>query len=63
MKTYAVLFNSFLAKGDFWHLLITFANSLDSDQDGQKVIGLLAFEKKTFKGLLPNMGMATIFVM
>ena len=28
---------SFLASGDFCHLLITFANSLDSDQDRQKV--------------------------
>ena len=26
-------FNSFLARGDFCHLLITFANSLDPDQD------------------------------
>ena len=27
------LFNSFLASGDFCHLLITFANSLDPDQN------------------------------
>ena len=25
--------NSFLASGDFYHLLLTFANSLDPDQD------------------------------
>ena len=31
------LFNSFLASGDFFHMLITFANSLDSDQDRQNV--------------------------
>ena len=29
--------NSFLASGDFCHLLITFANSLDPDQNGQDV--------------------------
>ena len=28
-----VLLNTFLASGDFCHLLITFANSLDPDQD------------------------------
>ena len=29
-------FNYFLACGDFCHLLITFVNSLDPDQDGSK---------------------------
>ena len=29
--------NSFLASGDFCHLQITFANSLDPDQDRQNV--------------------------
>ena len=29
--------NSFLASGDFWHLLMNFANSLDPDQDRQNV--------------------------
>ena len=29
--------NSFLAIGDFCHLLITFANSLDPDQDQQNI--------------------------
>ena len=29
--------NSFLASGNFCHLLITFANSLDPDQDGSSV--------------------------
>ena len=29
--------NSFLASGDFCHLLISFSNSLDPDQDGQNV--------------------------
>ena len=29
--------NSFLASGDFFRLLITFVNSLDPDQDRQKV--------------------------
>ena len=32
---FAMVFNSFLASGDFCHLLIAFANSLDPDQDGQ----------------------------
>ena len=31
------LFNSFLASSDFCNLLITFANSLDPDQDRQNV--------------------------
>ena len=31
------LFYSYLASGDLWHLLITFANSLDQDQDWQNV--------------------------
>ena len=31
------LVNFFLASSDFCHLLITFANSLDPDQDGQNV--------------------------
>ena len=30
-------FNSLAANGDFCRLLITFANSLDPDQDRQKV--------------------------
>ena len=30
-------FNSFLASGDFCRLLITFANSLDKDQDQHNV--------------------------
>ena len=30
-------FNSFLASGNFCHLLITFENSLDPDQDRQSV--------------------------
>ena len=29
--------NSFLARGDFCHLLILFANSLDPDQDRHSV--------------------------
>ena len=29
--------NSFLASGNFYHLLISFANSLDPDQDRQNV--------------------------
>ena len=33
----AIRFNSFLASGDFCRLLITFANSLDPDQDRQNV--------------------------
>ena len=33
----AIGFNSFLARGDLCDLLITFANSLDPDQDGQNV--------------------------
>ena len=39
MKYHAVLgsFNSFLASDDFCRLLITFANSLDPDQDRQNV--------------------------
>ena len=32
----STLFNSFLASGNFW-LLITFENSLDPDQDRQKI--------------------------
>ena len=35
--TCSTFINSFLASGDFWHLLITFANSLDPDQDRQNV--------------------------
>ena len=31
------LFNCLLSRGDFCHLLITFANSLDPDQDRQNV--------------------------
>ena len=31
------MINAFLASGDFCHLLITFANRLDPDQDGQDV--------------------------
>ena len=31
------MINSFPASGDFCHLLISFANSLDPGQDGQKV--------------------------
>ena len=31
-------FNTFLATGVFCHLLINFANSLDPDQDRQKII-------------------------
>ena len=31
------IFNSFPVSGDFCHLLITFANSLDPDQAGQIV--------------------------
>ena len=31
-------FSSFLASGDFCHLLITFANSLQPDQDLQNVV-------------------------
>ena len=33
--------HSFLASGDFWRLLITFANSLDPDQDRQNVLSVL----------------------
>ena len=32
-----VVFNPFLASGDFCHLLITFANSLYPDQNRQNV--------------------------
>ena len=32
-----LIFNSFLTSGDFFRLLITFANSLDPDQDQQNV--------------------------
>ena len=32
-----IFVNSFHAKGNFCHLLITFANSLDPDQEWQKV--------------------------
>ena len=32
-----ILFNIFLASGNFFRLLITFANSLDPDQDRQNV--------------------------
>ena len=32
-----IAFKSFLASGHFCHLLITFANSLDPDQDQQNV--------------------------
>ena len=32
-----LFFNSFLASSNFCHLLITFANSLDTDQDRQNV--------------------------
>ena len=32
-----IALNSILASGDFCHLLITFANSLDPDQDWQYV--------------------------
>ena len=53
-------FNSYLASGDFCRLLITFANSLDPDQDRQKVspdldpnsLTLLAFLKDFFLLLL-----------
>ena len=31
-------FNAFFGRGDFCRLLITFANSLDPDQDRQKVV-------------------------
>ena len=31
----AKMLNSFYVSSDFCHLLITFANSLDPDQDGQ----------------------------
>ena len=34
------VFNSFPASGDFCHLLITFANSLDTDQ-ARKMSGLI----------------------
>ena len=34
---YHIALKSFLASGDFCHLLITFANSLELDQDRQKV--------------------------
>ena len=32
------IFHSFLARCDFCHLLITFANSIDPDQDQQNVV-------------------------
>ena len=32
-----ITFNSFLANGDFCRLLLTFANSLDPDQDRRNV--------------------------
>ena len=35
--TLSSFFNSFLAYGEFYHLLITFANSLDPDQAHQNV--------------------------
>ena len=37
IKVNYIIFNYFLASGDFFHLLITFANSLDPDQDRQNV--------------------------
>ena len=53
MLTVASLFymlDSFLASGDFCRLLITFANSLDPDQDRQNVGPDL--NKKTFDTLM-----------
>ena len=42
-----------LADGDFFHLLITFANSLNPDQDQQNVgfafYSLIVFQKKLFE--------------
>ena len=35
--TVDIMFNSFYASGNFCRLLITFANSLDSDQDQRNV--------------------------
>ena len=37
MYCHVTMFNSYLASGDFCHLLITFANSLELDQDRQNV--------------------------
>ena len=37
--------NSFLVSGDFCHLLITFANSVDPDQDQQKIVDIYSFAK------------------
>ena len=36
-KLFCIYFNSLPASGDFCHLLITFANSLDPDQARQNV--------------------------
>ena len=36
-KLFCILFNSLPSSGDFCHLLITFANSLDPDQAQQNV--------------------------
>ena len=33
----ALMVNFFLARGNFYHLLIAFANSLEPDQEGQNV--------------------------
>ena len=37
LLAHLIKLNSFLASDDFCHLLITFANSLDPDQDRQNV--------------------------
>ena len=36
-ENYSIMIHSFLASGDFCFLLLTFANSLDPDQDRQNV--------------------------
>ena len=47
------MINSFLARSDFFHLLISFANSLDPDQDQQNVgpdtVYKIVFEKVNFE--------------
>ena len=37
--------NSFAASGDFCHLLITYANSVDPDQDRQNIIDIYSIAK------------------
>ena len=49
------VFNSLPASSDFYHLLVTFANSLDPDQAGQNVGPDLDSNCSTPKIQHPNM--------